>query len=237
MKSRPKRILIADDHPMVRKGIRANIDMEPGLEVIDEAFDGRMAVDLACLLEPDLVLMDIRMPNQDGISATHELREKKPRIPVLMLSAHDTLEYVLEALRAGAAGYVLKEASIEHLSSSIHRVIAGEDAVDPELAQRLLKRIANEQYNGFPNPLEQDSLPEFHSPDERAAIVASLTNSELAVLDLIIKGKTNPQISRELYLSRDTIKNYVQRIIRKLDVSDRTQAAVKAVRLGLAEAA
>lgn len=222
----PARLLIADDHALLRSGMSSMLACEPDLEVVGEARDGTEAVDLARKLRPDLVLMDISMPGLDGISATRQIKAGSPRIGVLILTAHADHDLLLNAIRVGAAGYVLKDVEPAELVGAVRATLGGESPVDQELVMRLVRRLAEER-SEEPAPAQ--------AWERRAP--GSLTARELDVLGLLATGKTNRQIAQELHLSLSTVKRNLERIISKLGVSDRTQAAVKAVELGLIDPA
>jgi two-component system, NarL family, response regulator LiaR len=214
------RLIIADDHDLVRSGMRNILATFPDLEVVGEARDGQEALEACRLLKPDLILMDVRMPRMDGILATREIKRELPGVCVLMVTMHDNPDYMLEAIRAGAAGYVLKETPVEDLVAVVRRTVAGEHPLDDSLAFSLIRRLAGEM---------RGSRVENGPPD------VQLDRREMAVLRLLVRGMTNREISNELELSEGTTKASVRSILVKLGVSDRTQAAVKAIRLGLLE--
>jgi len=218
------RLVIADDHDLAREGMRAVLASEPDLEVVSEAQDGKSALEACRKLRPDLVLMDVRMPRMDGLEATRAIKEEFPETSVVMVTMHENPDYLLDAVKAGAAGYILKNATGDRLVDAVRRTLNNEFPLDEELAMELLRRLAGEEKQG-PQPLpEKDpGTPE-----------ASLTDQELEVLRLLAQGRTNPQIARTLLSSVSSIKAHVQHIIAKLGVSDRTQAAVRALQLGLA---
>jgi DNA-binding NarL/FixJ family response regulator len=220
----PARLLIADDHALLRTGMRAMLEAEPDLEVVGEARNGREAVDLCRELLPDLVLMDLSMPEMGGIEATRAIKVELPRTGVLVLTAHADQEMLFEAIRAGAAGYVLKGVGPDELVGLVRGTLGGESPVDQELVMGLVRRLAQEADppGGIPEPSATDQ----GEPE-------SLTSRELGVLRLLTEGRTNRQIAHDLHLSLSTVKRHLERIISKLGVSDRTQAAVKAVDLGL----
>ena len=219
--STPARLLIADDHALLRTGMRAMLEAEPDLEVVGEAGNGREAVELCRELLPDLVLMDLSMPEMDGIEATRQIKVELPKTGVLVLTDHADQEMLLEAIRAGAAGYVLKGVRPDELVGVARATLGGESPVDQELVMRLVRRLAEEA-----DPPPEPSAARREEP-------GSLTPRELGVLRSLATGKTNRQIVHELHLSLSTVKRHLERIISKLGVSDRTQAAVKAVELGL----
>jgi len=210
------RIIIADDHELARLGLRTMLEPEPDLEVIGEAATGREAVALSSQLQPDLVLMDIRMPDLDGLMATRAIKEELPRTSILVVTLSEDPDYLLEALRVGAAGFVLKDASRREVVAAVRQVLSGESPLDPKLAAQLIRRLAGQ------------TPPK----DEPARRGDNLTQRELEVLRLIAEGKTNHDIAQALFVSVGTVKVHVERIIDKLGVSDRTQAAVRAVELG-----
>jgi DNA-binding NarL/FixJ family response regulator len=216
----PARLLIADDHDLVREGLRAVLSGEDDLEVVGEAKDGREALRMCRSLSPDLVLMDVRMPKSDGLEATRAIKEEMPEVSVMMVTMHENPDYLLEAIRAGAAGYILKDAEGERLVGAVRRTLNEESPLDEELAMRLLQSLAREK--------ERSSRPSPEAP------VPALTAEELEVLRLLALGQTNRQISRSLLSSVSTVKAHVRSTIAKLGVSDRTQAAVRAIQLGLA---
>jgi DNA-binding NarL/FixJ family response regulator len=220
----PMRIIITDDHALVRDGLRSMLDDEPGLEVIGEAANGQEALELCRSLKPDLVLMDVRMPEMDGLEATHAIKQELPSTSVLMVTMHENPDYLLEALSAGAAGYVLKGASGDRLVNAIHRTLKGESPLNQELAAQLLRRLADKRGEEAQPPPQ---------PERRRDLGEELTPRETEVLELLARGQSNPEIAQTLTISRATAKVHVERIIRKLEVSDRTQAAVRAIELGL----
>ena len=225
----PSRLLIADDHALLRTGMRAMLEAEPDLVVVGEAENGREAVELCQELLPDLVLMDLSMPEMGGIDATRAIKAESPRIGVLVLTAHADQEMLLEAIRAGAAGYVLKGVGPEELVGVVRATLGEESPVDQELVMRLVRRLAEE--TAPPAERQPPSEPSAGEPGELSS--GPLTSRKLEVLQLLSAGKTNRQIAEKLLLSLSTVKRHLERIISKLEVSDRTQAAVKAVELGL----
>jgi DNA-binding NarL/FixJ family response regulator len=220
MKDEKKRLVLADDHHLLRRGFKSLLSGEPGLEVVGEASNGLEAIETCRHLEPDLILMDIRMPQMDGITATRRIKRDQPGVGVLMVTMHDNPDYLLEALDAGAAGYVLKDDPADRLISAVHRTLNGETPLNQELATLLLRRLADEKQHK-PAPSENHEPP-----------IGTLTPREREVLTLLTTGQTNQQIAHSLNISKGTAKVHVERIIRKLEVSDRTQAAVRAIELG-----
>ena len=210
----PARLLLADDHALVREGLRAVLEAQEGIEVVGEAQDGPQAVELCQKLSPDLVLMDVRMPRMDGLEATRVIKRELPRIIVLVLSAFEDPNYLSKALKAGAAGYVLKTAPPTETIAAVRKALIGELPLNQEVAVRLLMRLMEQAP-------KEEALPE------------SLSLREIDVLRLMARGQTNQQIAKNLFVSTSTIKKHVHSIISKLGVSDRTQAALRAVELGV----
>jgi len=226
----PARIVVADDHGLVRRGFKGMLAREGGLEVVGEAEDGRGAVEACSRLHPDLVLMDVRMPGMDGLEATREIKQRHPQTIVVMVTMHENPDYLLEAVKAGAAGYVLKGSPNSQIVSSVRRALEGEFHLDQKLATHVLFDLIGGGARGGaqgagPQPRPREG-PEGPPPKP-------LARRELEVLRLVARGKTNREIARELGLSALTVKTHVQRVIAKLGVSDRTQAAVRAAELGL----
>ena len=211
------RVLIVDDQALVRAGFRMILDAEPDIEIVAEASDGLEAVDLAGRYTLDVVLMDIRMPNLDGIEATRRLVERSPSTHVLMLTTFDLNEYVYEALRAGASGFLLKDAPPEQLVNAIHVVASGEALLAPSITKRVIEEYAR-------RPPARDGLP----PE-----LSELTAREIDVLRLLAKGCSNAEIAQELFLGETTVKTHVARILQKLRLRDRVQAVVVAYESGL----
>lgn len=210
----PVRIVIADDHDLVRSGLRALLTGVPNLEILGEAVNGREALELCRRLGPDLVLMDVRMPEMDGIAAIRAVKRLYPRTSVLILTIHEKQEYMLEALKAGAAGYILKDAPREELLDSIGRALGGEASLSHRLSTQLLMRLAG----------EVQELPGGGTVNQETS--HSLTRRELKFLRLLAHGYSNQKIAQSLVVSVGTVKNHVQHIIAKLGVSDRTQAVI-----------
>jgi len=260
--SRVARLLIADDHALVREGLRTMLSGEEGIEVIAEAHDGQQALNKCRDLKPDLVLMDVRMPVMDGLEATRRIKEEMPKTSVVMVTMHENPDYLFEAVKAGAAGYVLKDASGERLLGAVRRTLEGESPLNQELAMRLLVRLAGERErssvvaeseseaggattattattadgaaHAAPGPTSNEGNGALGSASrDEMERMESLTPREVEVLKLLSQGQTNPQIAQNLSVSRGTVKIHVQHIISKLGVSDRTQAAVRAIEVGL----
>ena len=212
------RILIADDRELVRTGFRVVLDAEPDLEVVGEAADGLAALDAAETLRPDVVLMDIRMPNLDGIEATRRIAAGDGSPRILILTTFDLDDYVYEALRAGASGFLLKDARAEELRQAVRMVASGDALLSPAFTRRLI-----ESYTRRPPPTRHP-VP-----------LAKLTPRELEVLRLVARGLSNAEIARELVVGDATVKTHVARSFSKLDLHDRAQAVVLAYESGLVQ--
>jgi DNA-binding NarL/FixJ family response regulator len=213
------RVLIADDQELVRTGFRVVLEAQADIEVVGEAADGFLAVEAVNSLRPDIVLMDIRMPNLDGIEATRRIAASDGSPRVLILTTFDLDDYVYEALRAGASGFLLKDARADELCNAVRTVAAGEALLSPSITRRLI-----ESYTRRPPPME------------RPTALAELTPRELEVLKLIARGLSNAAIARELVVGDATVKTHVARIFSKLDLHDRAQAVVLAYESGLVQA-
>jgi DNA-binding NarL/FixJ family response regulator len=212
------RILVADDQSLVRGGLRMILDAQPDITVAAEAGDGHAVLRLASELELDLVLMDVQMPGLDGITATRRLLARAPAAPkVLVLTTFDLDEYVYEAIRAGASGFMLKTAPPEQLVAGVRSVVAGDALLAPEITRRLMERFV------------QRPPPTAGLPPE----LADLSARELDVLRLMADGRSNAEIAAELILSEATIKSHVNHILTKLRLRDRVQAVALAYRTGL----
>ena len=207
MKS-PIRLIVVDDHPVVRDGLKGMVASQADLEVVGEAANGEEAVALAEQLHPDVVLMDLRMPVLDGVAATDRIRERLPETRVLVLTTYDADADILRAVEAGATGYILKDAPREELFRAIRLTARGQSYLAPSVAMRLMNRVRDR--------------------DEEA-----MSPREVEVLSLVAKGASNKEIARQLRLSEATIKSHLLHIFAKLDVSDRTQAVTLAVRKGI----
>ena len=213
------RLVLADDQTLVRGAFRMMLDGEPDIEVVGEAADGREAVEQARLRKPDVVLMDVRMPGLDGIEATRTLLSSKNPPRVLMLTTFDLDEYVYDAMRAGASGFMLKNAPPEQLAAAVRTVAAGEALLAPSITRRLIEVFVQ-------RPRSAEGKPDR---------LAELTDRELEVLRQVARGLSNAEIAGELYLSEATVKTHVNRILTKLGLRDRTQAAVLAYETGVVQ--
>jgi DNA-binding NarL/FixJ family response regulator len=212
------RVLVADDQSMVRAGFRMLLSGEPDIEVVAEASNGLEAVDKATRFQPTVVLMDIRMPELDGLEATRRILAVDDTARILILTTFDLDEYVYEALRAGASGFVLKDDPPEQLLAAIRTVAGGDALLSPAVTKRVIK-----QFTRVPRPALPKELGE-------------LTDRELDVFRLIARGHSNAEIGRQLYISETTVKTHITHILQKLNLRDRVQAVVLAYEAGLFEA-
>jgi DNA-binding NarL/FixJ family response regulator len=213
------RLLLADDQDLVRTGVRMILESEPDLEIVGEARDGREAVAKARRLRPDVVLMDIRMPDVDGVAATAELTALEPPLAtrVLVLTTYDLDEYVFAALRAGAAGFLLKHAPSDELVAAVRTVARGEGLLAPQITRRVIEAFAD-----VPTP----------SGDPPAEL-ARLTERERDTFDLVVRGRTNAEIAQALYVEPSTVKTHVAHALAKLGLRDRVAAVIYAYEHGL----
>ncbi|HLO84373.1 MAG TPA: response regulator transcription factor [Nostocaceae cyanobacterium] len=206
------RVLIVEDDPMMQLGLEQSLMVHPQLEIIGQAEDGYLGVQLALQLKPNLVVMDIGLPRLDGIAATQQIKAALPDTHVVMLTSHQTETEIIAALSSGADAYCIKGASIERLLSAIAAAVDGATYLDPQIARRVIDHLKP------PTPTNNN---------------VNLSSRELEVLKLMVEGLSNPQIAEKLYLSPNTVKTHVRGIMNKLAVDDRTQAAVAALRSGL----
>jgi DNA-binding NarL/FixJ family response regulator len=213
-------VLLADDHPLIRKGFRLILDAEPDIEVVGEASDGTTAVSMTTALRPDVVLMDVRMPGRDGIEATRDITAAGLPSKVLILTTFDLDDYVYAGLRAGASGFLLKDTQPDDLAAAIRTVAAGDAVLAPGATRRLIRQFATQP-------------PEPYSDRRAEQIRRALTGREQDVFALIAAGQSNSEIAARLYLSAGTVKVHVGRILAKLGLRDRVQAAVLAYESGL----
>ena len=209
------RVAVVDDQRLFTKGLSGLVDMLPDVEVVGVAYDGEDAVALCREAEPDVVLMDISMPKMDGISATREIRSLLPQTAVIILTAHEEDEQVFEGIKAGAQGYLLKDAEPEDLSRAIRTVYAGDTIIAPDLAQKMLSTFEG---GGRPG---------------RSQLMPPLTDRELEVIRALAQGKSDRQIANALGISEKTVRNHTSNIYRKLHIFDRTQAVIYAIREGV----
>ena len=213
-------VLLVDDQTIVRQGLRSLLSLESDIVVVGEAADGRQAVELAQRLSPDIVLLDVRMPHMDGLQALRRIKAIAPQVSVIMVTLYDDPNYLLEAVSAGAAGYILKDATRQELIRAVRLIAEGGAIIAPTMMPDLLRQMERLMATQG-SPLLADTLHD------------TLTEREMEVLRLIAEGCTNQQIAEVLIISPTTVKTHVQNILQKLNVSDRTQAAVYAVRSGL----
>ncbi|TML54776.1 MAG: response regulator transcription factor [Actinobacteria bacterium] len=213
------RVVIADDQALVRAGFRKLLEVDPEIEVVAEAGDGLEAVEAAVQLQPDVVLMDIRMPGVDGLEATRRIGDGKTPTRVLILTTFGLSDYVYEALRAGASGFLLKDSPAEELLAGVHVVARGDALLDPAVTRAVIEEFSR-------RPRRTDSL---------AHKLEDLTARELEVLQRLARGLSNAEIAAELVVSDGTVKTHVARILQKLDLRDRVQAVIFAYESGLVE--
>jgi len=203
------KILVVDDQSLIRQGLKALLELDPELIVIGEAENGQIAIQLAQELHPDVILMDIRMPLMDGVAATQEILQKLPQIKVLVLTTFDDDEYVQAAIARGAMGYLLKDTPSEELAVAIHAVHKGYTQLGPGIVKKLLVKSPLPPAKPLPPPVLQE-----------------LTPRELEILHLIASGANNREIAQQLFISEGTVKNHVTNILNRLNLRDRTQAAI-----------
>ncbi len=206
------RLLLADDHRMLREGLRRSMD-ELGFTVVGEARNGVEAVDLAAAVQPDVVLMDVTMPEIDGVEATRQLKARLPSTCVIMLTMHADQDVLAEAIRAGANGYLVKDCSVDEIALAIEAVVTGETALSPRLAASMLAEVRRQD-----------------AGDQADRVI---TAREEEVLQLIADGCSTPEVAEQLFISQKTVKNHLASIYQKLDARDRTQAVLQAVRMGI----
>jgi DNA-binding NarL/FixJ family response regulator len=216
------RVLIVDDHPVVRQGLQAVLSGDRHIRVVGEASNGEEAVEKAREVHPDVVLMDLRMPGMDGFEATRKLKDTLPATAVIVLTIYQDDAFVMEALRAGADGYLVKDAPKETILNAVHQALQGDAPIT--------LRSPRHSYRHPPEPPRQ-----LREPTAEFVLQEQLTPRELEVLRLVVQGHTNREIARHLGVAEITVKKHVQSILGKLGVADRTGAAIAAVRLGLVE--
>jgi NarL family two-component system response regulator LiaR len=214
------RVLVCDDQTVVREGLAAILGTDPEIKVVGMAGNGEEALALVPEAHPDVVLMDLQMPVMNGVQATQRLRATHPGVRVLVLTTYAQDEWVFDAIRAGASGYLLKDTRRDELLAAVKGTVEGKAFLDPSIARKVMQQAAE----GASTAPERDPQAE------------QLTERESEILRLLTQGHTNPEIARRLHLAPGTVRNYVSAILQKLDVSDRTQAAVVALQRGLVEA-
>lgn len=226
------RIVIADDHQLFREGVKRIINMEDDMEVIGECGDGIQVIELCNQITPDIVLMDINMPLENGVVATERLKLIFPDIKVIILSLHDDESYVFETLRKGASGYLLKDMEAESLINAIRSVVAGHAYIHPKVTGKLINQLRRMTYLddvgvvGNGQGVKDSALKYIHNTN------SPLTKREAEVLRLMAEGKSNKLIGEFLYISEKTVKNHVSSILQKMEVDDRTQAVIIAIKNG-----
>jgi DNA-binding NarL/FixJ family response regulator len=217
MSTEPVRVLVVDDDKLMRAGLRAVFSSDDEIEVVGEAGDGRAAIDSAKRLTPDVILMDVRMPEMDGITATREVLQAAPETRVVIVTTFEEDDYVFGALAAGASGFLLKRTGPEELIEAIKTVAGGDALLSPSVTRRVIERMAREPGLGEPN---EDRLEE-------------LTDREREVLELIARGYTNAEIGEQLVIEESTVKTHVKRVLMKLGLRDRVQAVIFAYENGV----
>jgi len=218
-------VVVADDHQLFREGLKRILNMEQGLEVIGECADGRQVIEFCQQHKPDIVLMDINMPVENGVTATEKLREICPDVKIIILSIHDDESYVFETLRKGASGYLLKDMEAESLIEAIRTVAEGHAYIHPKVTGKLihqLRRMSNT--DGAVVVQAEKKQPQ--------NISVPLTKREIEVLRLMAEGKSNKMIGEHLFISEKTVKNHVSSILQKMEVEDRTQAVIVSIKNG-----
>jgi two-component system response regulator DegU len=226
------RIVIADDHQLFREGVKRIINMEDDMEVIGECGDGIQVIELCNQITPDIVLMDINMPLENGVVATERLKLIFPDIKVIILSLHDDESYVFETLRKGASGYLLKDMEAESLINAIRSVVAGHAYIHPKVTGKLINQLRRMTYLddvgvvGSGQGVKDSALKYIHNTN------SPLTKREAEVLRLMAEGKSNKLIGEFLFISEKTVKNHVSSILQKMEVDDRTQAVIIAIKNG-----
>jgi len=211
---KPIRVLVVDDHAIIRKGVKAVLDLVPDIDLVGEAENGKLAIKKDLEQQPDVILMDLMMPEMDGITCIQEIKKQRPEACILVLTNFAGEDMIFPAIKAGAMGYHLKDSSPETLQEAIRQVYKGESSLHPLIAKKLLE--------------------ELHTPPEDQEAYETLTKRELEVLTLIAQGLENREIARKIVISEATVRTHVSNILGKLHLASRTQAALYALREGLA---
>ncbi len=214
------RVLVVDDQDIVRQGLKIIIEHQPDMSVIGQAADGEESVRMAAVLKPDVVLMDIKMPHMSGIEATRKITEGQPQTQVIILTTYDADDLVFEGIRAGAQGFLLKDAGSEAILDAVRAVHRGESQLDPQIARKVMNEFRRVVPPAEPAPADDGGYE-------------ALSEREMEVLGLLAKGMNSKEIAGALFLSDGTVRNYVSSILSKLHANDRTQAVIKAARRGM----
>jgi DNA-binding NarL/FixJ family response regulator len=225
------RVLLVDDQALIREGLAIILDAQPDIRVVGQAADGQEAVDLAGRLQPDVILMDIKMPRMDGIKATRHIKEDLPETPIVILTTYAEDELVFEGIRAGASGYLLKDITRDQLAEAVRGAARGEAQIDPAVASHVLAEFQR-MSNLLRRPTRRSSAPSGETVPDLPPMEA-LTPREETILRLLTEGLTNAGIAARLHLSEGTVKNHVSEILSKLHANDRTHAVVLAIKRGL----
>lgn len=224
-KAEKTRVVLADDHQLFREGVKRILDLEEDMEVVAECSDGEEVTAVCRELQPDVVLMDINMPNVNGVEATQCLRDSCPSTRVIVLSIHDDEAYVFETLRLGASGYLLKDMEAEDLIEAVRMVASGNAYIHPKVTGKLIEE--------FRRLSEQEGvLDDLHSANMNEGWRGLLTRREMEVLKLMAEGRSNRAIGEYLFISEKTVKNHVSSVLQKMNVQDRTQAVITAIKSG-----
>ncbi|CAG0937525.1 Transcriptional regulatory protein DegU [Thermoflexales bacterium] len=219
------RVLLADDQDIIRTGLTIILNHQADIDVVGQAADGVEAIDLAKQLQPDVILMDIKMPHLNGIQATRQIIAALPRTQIIILTTYDTDDWVFDGIRAGAVGYLLKDTSGDHLAEAVRGALRGESQLDPTVARKVLREFqhvtSTQRAATTPTPAEEP--------------LAKLTDREEEILKLLAAGLSNREIAQQLALSEGTVKNHISAILAKLHANDRTQAVLTALKRGLVD--
>ncbi|WP_018749992.1 response regulator [Paenibacillus sanguinis] len=226
------RVLLADDHQLFREGLKRILNMEEDIEVVGECADGAQVLEGCRQYEPEIVLMDINMPQLNGVDATAELREALPEVKVIILSIHDDESYVFETLRKGATGYLLKDMEAESLVNAIRTVAEGNAFIHPKVTGKLIQQLRRMEYLSETGAIAEDNAIREAGVKFVAGDDNPLTRREAEVLRLMAEGRSNKMIGEHLFISEKTVKNHVSSILQKMDVDDRTQAVINAIKFG-----